>query len=249
MSSRPGGRPPDALRDVRLELGAVPHAEGSCTISAGRTRVLCVATVQDAVPEWREGSGAGWVTAEYAMLPRSTGRRTPRERDGARGRTREIERLIGRALRSVTDLEALGPRTVILDCDVLIADGGTRTASVTGAMLALEGACRWLVRRGTLDRIPIHERVAAVSVGLVGGEARLDLEYVEDRDADVDLNVVGTESGRLVEVQGTAEGEPFARERLDALLDLARDGIAELVTVQGRALDDAAREEGRGGDR
>jgi len=219
------------LRPVRLELGAAPFAEGSCLIEAGRTRVLCAATVQEGVPAWREGRG-GWVTGEYAMLPRSTARRTPRERSGAGGRTKEIQRLIGRSLRAAVDLGALGEHTVIIDCDVLAADGGTRTASITGGCLALWQALEGLVEAGAVDRNPLQSRVAAISVGIVGGEPWLDLDYEHDVTADVDMNVVALEDGRLVEVQGTAEGAPFARDELDRLLDLARAGIDELLEMQ-----------------
>jgi ribonuclease PH len=237
MSDRPSGRAPDALRPLVLEVGASAYAEGSCVIAAGETRVLCTASVEESVPRWRESSGAGWVTGEYGMLPRSTHTRTSRERSGAKGRTREIERLIGRSLRSVTDLSALGPRTVTLDCDVLQADGGTRTASITGAWIALERACRGLVRDGVLERSPVLEPVAAVSVGIVDGVPVLDLDYAEDSTAQVDMNVVATAGGRFVEVQGTAEGAPFTRGELDALLDLALQGITELVRAQREAVE------------
>jgi ribonuclease PH len=229
-------RPDDTLRSLSLTLGAAPYAEGSCLIAAGDTRILCAASVEDTLPAWRERSGHGWVTAEYGMLPRATHTRSSRERGQVKGRTQEIQRLIGRALRSVTDLPALGPRTVTLDCDVLQADGGTRTAAITGACLALERACAQLVAKGALARNPVRELVAAVSVGLVDGVPCLDLDYRMDRDAQVDMNVVATESGRLVEVQGTAEGEPFARTELDLLVDLALGGIASLLAAQRRAL-------------
>ncbi len=192
--------------------------------------------MEEGVPRWREGQGAGWVTGEYAMLPRSTHTRTRRERNGAGGRTREIQRLIGRSLRAATDLEALGERTVTLDCDVLVADGGTRTAAITGAAVALHDAGTWLVAEHDVDRNPVRELVAAVSVGIVRGELRLDLEYAEDVSADVDMNLVALESGGLVEVQGTAEGLSFDRDQLDALLDLGLDGIRRLVALQKRAL-------------
>ena len=227
-------RDDDQLRDVTIELGAAPFAEGSCRISAGRTRVLCTATVQEGVPEWREGRG-GWLTAEYAMLPRSTSRRTPRERDGVRGRTSEIQRLIGRSLRAAVDLSGLGERTVIVDCDVLAADGGTRTASVTGGCLAVRQALRALVEAGELEESPLRQLVAAVSVGMVDGRAVLDLDYELDVAADVDLNVVALEDGRLVEVQGTAEGTAFTRGELAELVDLAWRGIEELLEHQRKA--------------
>ena len=227
----PIARPAGTLRPVSLELGAAPFAEGSCLIEAGRTRVLCAATVEEGVPAWREGRG-GWVTGEYAMLPRSTSERSPRERRGAGGRTKEIQRLIGRSLRAAVDLEALGEHTVIVDCDVLVADGGTRTASITGGCLALWQALEGLVASGALEKSPLTTRVAAVSVGIVGGEPVLDLDYELDVAADVDMNVVALEDGRLVEVQGTAEGSPFGRDALDSLLDLALGGIDELLERQ-----------------
>lgn len=236
MSARPGGRRPDALRPLTLEVGVSEFAEGSCLIALGRTRVLCTATVQEGVPSWRSASGLGWVTGEYAMLPRATPERTPRERGGASGRTLEIQRLIGRSVRAVTDLEALGPRTIIVDCDVLQADGGTRTAAVTGGAVALSQACRRLVSAGELSANPMRELVAAVSAGIVDGEARLDLEYAEDSAASVDMNVVATASGRLVEVQGTAEGNPFSRSELDELVDLALAGIRKIIAAQEHAL-------------
>ena len=238
---RHDGRGPGALRPLALELDAAPYAEGSCLIATGRTRVLCAASVMDAVPAWREASGAGWVTAEYAMLPRATHTRSSRERGRVSGRTQEIQRLIGRSLRSVTDLSALGARTITVDCDVLQADGGTRTASISGACVALSLACRTLLEEGLLARLPLRELVAAVSVGLVDGEPRLDLDYGEDSDAQVDMNVVATERGGLVEVQGTAEGRPFDRAQFDDLLDLAMAGIHELVAAQRRALGEGSK--------
>ena len=236
MSARPDGRRADELRALSLELGWSPYAEGSCLIATGRTRVLCTASVVPGVPPWRERSGAGWVTAEYAMLPRATHTRTGRERTGPKGRTQEIQRLIGRSLRSVTDMGALGLHTVTVDCDVLQADGGTRTAAITGAWVALTLAGDWMLAEGLIDRHPVRERVAAVSVGIVDGEARVDLEYTEDSRAQVDMNVVGTESGGLVEVQGTAEGDPFPRRDLDLLLDLAVSGMERLLAAQAAAL-------------
>ena len=203
----------------------------------GRTRVLCTASVEEEVPPWRRDSGLGWVTAEYSMLPRATASRTPRERNGPKGRTQEIQRLIGRSLRAVVDLEALGSRTVLVDCDVLQADGGTRTAAVTGGYVALARAVRGMLDDGALQRDPLDQAVAAVSVGLVHDELLLDLEYVEDRDASVDLNVVGTADGQLVEVQGTAEDRPFPRGRLDDMVDLAQNGIARLVELQQGAVE------------
>ncbi len=206
-------------------------------MTTGVTRVLCNASVQESVPDWRRGSGAGWVTAEYAMLPRSTHRRTPRERGMLGGRTQEIQRLIGRALRATMDLEALGERTITVDCDVLVADGGTRTAAITGAALALHTACEWLVRRGSVAAQPMKELVAATSVGLLDGDLRLDLDYREDVAADVDFNIVALESGRLVEVQGTGERDSFSRQQLDRILALGEAGIRQLIALQRAALD------------
>lgn len=223
------------MRAVTIELGAASQAEGSCLISLGLTRVLCAASVQDGVPPWREGQG-GWVTAEYAMLPRSTSQRTPRERSGPRARTQEIQRLIGRALRASIDLEALGQRTIIVDCDVLGADGGTRTAAITGGSLALWLAAAGLVGAGELTANPVRQLVAAVSVGVVDGVACLDLDYVEDVNAEVDMNFAALEDGGIVEVQGTAEGSPFSRDALDQLLALAQSGVASLFRLQREAL-------------
>jgi len=236
MSRRTGGRRSDQIRPVVIETDVAPYAEGSCIISTGATRVLCTASVSRDVPPWREASGAGWVTAEYAMLPRATHTRTRRERSGAKGRTQEIQRLIGRSLRSVTDMTILGLHTVTVDCDVLHADGGTRTASITGAYVAVSLACEHLVHEGLIVRNPIRERVAAISVGLVQGEARLDLDYEEDSSAQVDMNVVGTQGGGLVEIQGTAEGDPFPRDDLDTMLDLATTGLETLFAAQASAL-------------
>jgi len=224
------------LRSVRIEPGWAPYAEGSCLISMGNTRVLCTASVEEGLPRWREASGHGWVTGEYGMLPRATHTRSGRERNGARGRTQEIQRLIGRALRSVTDLPSLGPRTITIDCDVLQADGGTRTASVTGGAVALALACKGLLNEGLIERSPMRELVAAVSVGIVNGKPWLDLDYERDFQADVDMNVVATEGGQLVEVQGTAEGSPFSRDQLDDMLDLAFAGIGLLVEAQRQVI-------------
>ena len=236
MSGRTGGRRADQLRSVMIETDVAPYAEGSCIISTGATRVLCTASVSTDVPPWREASGSGWVTAEYAMLPRATHTRTRRERSGAKGRTQEIQRLIGRSLRSVTDMKTLGLHTVTVDCDVLHADGGTRTASITGACVAVSLAFEYLVSEGLVVRNPMRERVAAISVGLVNGEARLDLDYEEDSSAQVDMNVVATQGGGLVEVQGTAEGDPFPREDLDAMIDLTMAGLETLFAAQASAL-------------
>lgn len=231
-------RHPDQLRDVTLDRESSPFAEGSCLVRFGRTEVLCTASVEEDVPGWRKGSGEGWVTAEYAMLPRSTQTRSPRERGRVGGRTQEIQRLIGRSLRAAMDLEALGERMIIVDCDVLVADGGTRTAAITGGAVALADACRRLVAGGLLDTTPMRESVAAISVGIVDRQPRLDLEYVEDVRADVDMNVVMLESGGFVEVQGTGEHGTFSRDELDHLLDLASDGVRRLFALQHEALID-----------
>ncbi len=236
---RSSGRKGDQLRDVTLELGMAPFAEGSCLITMGATRVLCAASVEDGVPGFREAIG-GWVTAEYAMLPRATLQRTRRERSGARGRTQEIQRLIGRSLRASIDLEALGVRTVTVDCDVLGADGGTRTASITGACVALWQALHRLVQDGQLASNPMRQLIAAVSVGIVKGEPFLDLDYPEDAAAEVDFNVAALEDGRIVEVQGTAEGAPFGRDEMDALMDLADSGIGQLLRLQRQAIKSAS---------
>ncbi len=236
MIGRSGDRRPDQNRPISIETGVSPYAEASCVISTGATRVLCTASVVAGLPRWREHSGEGWVTAEYAMLPRATHTRSRRERNGPKGRTQEIQRLIGRSLRSVTDMTSLGQNTVTIDCDVLQADGGTRTASITGACVALSLAGDWMMSEGLVVRNPLRERVAAVSVGLVDGQVFLDLDYPEDSGAQVDMNVVGTQSGGLVEVQGTAEGDPFPRSDLDALLDLATSGLETLFAAQALAL-------------
>jgi len=230
------GRRLNELRPVTIERDVAPYAEGSCMITTGATRVLCTATVEESLPEWRRNAAAGWVTAEYAMLPRSTQRRTGRERGRVGGRTQEIQRLIGRVLRATMDMTVLGERTILIDCDVLTADGGTRTASITGAAVALHDACRWLEGRGAVSTNPMRELVAATSVGIVGGQARLDLEYVEDVRADVDMNLVALESGEFVEVQGTGEGGTFSRAQLDDLLDMGQAGIRELFRLQHAAL-------------
>jgi len=235
-SSRPDGRRPDELRPVRFILDYVDYPEGSVLVEWGRTRVLCNLTLQEGVPRWLAGSGQGWLTAEYALLPRSTHTRTPRENGLTGGRTQEIRRFIGRSLRAGLDLARLGERTLILDCDVLQADGGTRTAAVTGGYVALALALRRLAARGVVPPDLVRTPIAAVSVGVVQGEVRLDLCYEEDSQAEVDLNVVMTGDGRFVEVQGTAEGAPFSRNRLLQMLDLARRGIAALIAAQEEAL-------------
>lgn len=230
------GRDAGALRTVTLERGAVPYAEGSCLVSFGSTRVLCSASVEPGVPGWKKGSGEGWVTAEYAMLPRATRTRVSRERAQVGGRTQEIQRLIGRSVRAMLDDFRFGEFTVKVDCDVLQADGGTRTASITGACVAVHEAFAWMVQSGRLAASPVRRRVAAISVGLVDGEPRLDLDYDEDVRAGVDMNVVMSSEGRFVEVQGTGEHGTFARGELDALLGLAVDGISQLDALQRRAL-------------
>ena len=229
---RDGGRAVDELRLVRLTREVQMHAAGSCMAEFGNTRVLCAATVEEGVPRWRKGSHAGWVTAEYAMLPASTNRRSPREQRGRKGRSMEIERLIGRSLRTVVDLRALGEITVTLDCDVIQADGGTRTASVTGAWVALHDALAGLVREKKLSSLPLMGQVAAVSMGVVNGVAMLDLDYGEDSNAEVDMNLVGTADGRIIELQGTGEKTPYDRAQLDALLDLGETGVDKLIALQ-----------------
>ncbi len=235
---RSGGRPATALREVKISRGFTRHAEGSVLVEFGGTRVLCTASVEESVPPFLKGKKQGWVTAEYGMLPRSTHTRTAREAAKGKqtGRTQEIQRLIGRSLRAVVDLEALGERQITLDCDVLQADGGTRTASITGACVALHDALTGLVAAGKLAAHPMRELVGAVSVGIVGGMPMLDLDYDEDSSCDTDMNVVMTASGGIVEVQGTAEGAPFHRSELDVMLELAGAGIAELFAAQKEAL-------------
>ena len=237
-SARASGRAPDALREVRFTRRYTRYAEGSVLVEFGATRVLCTASIEDGVPGFLRGKGRGWVTAEYSMLPRATHTRGAREaaRGKQSGRTQEIQRLIGRSLLAVIDLEALGERTVTLDCDVLQADGGTRTASVTGSYVALADACQLLVKRGALAATPLHGQVAAVSVGIVGGTPVLDLDYGEDSNAETDMNVVMHSGGGFVEVQGTAEGHAFRRHELDQLLDLAVTGTATLFALQAQAL-------------
>jgi len=238
-TQRRDGRQPGELRPVLFQRGFTRYAEGSVLVSFGETRVLCNATVEEGVPSFMRGEGRGWVTAEYAMLPRATHSRSPREstRGKVGGRTHEIQRLIGRSLRAVLDLELLGERTILLDCDVLQADGGTRTAAITGAYVALADAVAGLLRKGVIAASPIRESVAAVSVGIVAGAPVLDLNYDEDFRAAVDMNFVVTASGRFVEVQGTAEEEPFSGAELDALRDLALDGCRQLALLQAEALE------------
>ncbi len=236
--SRSFDRHPEALRPVRFHRNFTKHAEGSVLVEVGFTRVLCTASVEEKVPGFLKGKGSGWVTAEYGMLPRATHTRGSREAATGKqsGRTQEIQRLIGRSLRSVTRLDAIGERQITIDCDVLQADGGTRCASITGAMVALADATAWLRSRGLIAQDPMKDFVAAVSVGIVKGEALLDLDYAEDSACGTDMNVVMTGAGHFVEVQGTAEGEPFTREELARLLDLASKGITELITLQRSAL-------------
>lgn len=238
MYQRPSGRTPDQLRDVRFQRGYTRHAEGSVLVEFGGTRVLCTASIEEGVPGFLRGKGQGWVTAEYGMLPRATHTRSSREAAKGKqsGRTQEIQRLIGRSLRAVMDMSALGERTVTLDCDVLQADGGTRTAAITGSYVALVDACNLLIRRGALAASPLHGQVAAVSVGICGGVPVLDLDYAEDSQAETDMNVVMKDGGTFVEVQGTAEGHAFRRDELDALLNLASHGIDHLHALQRAVL-------------
>ncbi len=235
---RPSGRKPGELRPITLTAGFSRHAEGSCLVKFGGTHVLCTASVEERVPPFLRNKGTGWVTAEYGMLPRSTNTRTDREAARGRqsGRTQEIQRLIGRSLRAVTDLEALGERQIRIDCDVLEADGGTRTAAITGAYVALAAACGWLVDKEVLATIPLREAVAAVSCGIFQGVPVLDLDYAEDSNAQADANFVLTASGGIVEIQGTAEKDPFSEAEFAALVSLAKAGVAELVAFQSQAL-------------
>ena len=236
--SRPSGRAPDQLRPVRFVRRFTKHAEGSVLVEFGDTHVLCTASVEESVPSFLRGKGQGWVTAEYGMLPRATHTRTAREAAKGKqsGRTQEIQRLIGRSLRAVIDLKALGERTVTIDCDVLQADGGTRTASITGGFVALSEACEKLVQRRAIAANPIHGQIAAVSVGICGGVPVLDLDYAEDSNAETDMNVVMNNGGAFVEIQGTAEGHAFRRHELDAMLNLAATGLGELFALQAQTL-------------
>jgi ribonuclease PH len=238
MKSRPSGRAPDELRPIRITRRFTRHAEGSVLIEFGDTRVLCTASVEETVPSFLRNSGKGWVTAEYGMLPRATHTRNKREAASGKqgGRTLEIQRLIGRALRAVIDLKALGERTITVDCDVLQADGGTRTASITGGYVAMVDAINALVRKGALRDSPIHGQVAAVSVGIWAGQPVLDLDYAEDSDAETDMNIVMNNGGGFIEVQGTAEGHAFRRNELDELLNLAANGVGQLLARQLEAL-------------
>ena len=235
---RPSGRSPDQMRSVTFETGYTSYAEGSCLAKFGDTHVLCNATVEERVPPWMRNSGRGWVTAEYGMLPRSTHDRTDREaaRGKQSGRTQEIQRLIGRSLRAVVDLEALGERQVRLDCDVIKADGGTRTASITGSYVALKIATAGLIRSGLLKTDPVHSSIAAISCGIYQGTPVLDLDYAEDSNAEADANFVLTGAGGIVEIQGTAEADPFSEEAFLQLMELAKKGVGELTTAQSMAL-------------
>ncbi len=235
---RPSQRQPDQLRAIRITRHYTKHAEGSVLIECGDTKVICTASVEERVPPHKKGSGEGWVTAEYGMLPRSTGERMQREAAKGKqsGRTQEIQRLIGRSLRAVVDLGKLGERTITLDCDVIQADGGTRTASITGSYVALHDAVTALMQKGLVKESPLKNSVAAISVGIYQGTPVLDLDYIEDSDCDTDMNVVMLGSGHFVEVQGTAEGHPFSREEMDTLLELAKHGIAQLTELQHKAL-------------
>jgi len=235
---RPSGRDPAVMREVRFIPDFTKHAEGSVLASFGDTQVLCTASIEERVPGWMRGKGSGWVTGEYGMLPRATHTRSSREatRGKQGGRTLEIQRLIGRSLRAVTDMKALGERSVMLDCDVIQADGGTRTASISGAYVALAIAMGRLVAQGKLKKNPLYGQVAAVSVGIYSGTPVLDLDYAEDSEAETDMNIVMNEAGRFIEVQGTAEGHAFTADELSAMLGLARDGIAGIITVQNEAI-------------
>jgi len=236
---RSGNRLPSQLREIHFTRNYIKHAEGSVLIECGDTRVICTASVEERVPPHKKGSGEGWVTAEYGMLPRSTGERMSREAAKGKqsGRTQEIQRLIGRSLRAVVDLKKLGERTIQIDCDVIQADGGTRTASITGAFVALYDAVRELLSKGLITESPLKDYIAAISVGIHQGMPVLDLNYLEDSECDTDMNVVMLGSGHFVEVQGTAEGHPFSREEMDVLLELAKGGIAELIGLQREALE------------
>jgi ribonuclease PH len=233
---RVDGRRADELRKLKITRNYIKAAEGSVLIEMGDTKVICTATVEDSVPPFLRGKGTGWVTAEYAMLPRSSAQRIARERSKVGGRTHEIQRLIGRSLRSVVDMYALGERTVLIDCDVIQADGGTRTASITGAYIALVDAIRSIYKQNLIDAIPVRDYLAAVSVGIAGGKPMLDLCYVEDSEAEVDMNLVMTGTGKIVEVQGTAEGEPFSKAELVRLLALGEKGIKTLIKKQKEVL-------------
>ncbi|MBN1291718.1 MAG: ribonuclease PH [Candidatus Latescibacteria bacterium] len=238
MSSRKDGRSPFEIRDITLTRNYLPHAEGSCFVKLGDTHVIIAASVQNSVPPWLQGQGTGWITAEYGMLPRSTHTRNRRPTSAMQqnGRTMEIQRVIGRALRAVTDFKKLGERTITIDCDVVNADGGTRVASIIGAAIALHDACTWMLEKNMIERQLMSELVAAISVGVVNGEVAVDLSYTEDSSADVDMNIVMTESCDLVEIQGTAEGSTFDRAQLDAMIDAAECSIKTIIDIQKQAL-------------
>lgn len=241
------GRENNQLRPVKITRNYIKHAEGSVLIEMGETKVICTASIDDKVPPFRKDTGEGWVTAEYAMLPRATQTRNPRDISKLKlsSRSQEIQRLIGRSLRSVVDFRALGERLIVIDCDVIQADGGTRTASITGSFVALVDACKWMMDNGLIDRMPVSDFVAAVSVGLVNGEEMLDLKYEEDSNAIVDMNVVMSGDGRFIEVQATGEQSPFGREQLDRLLEMAEGGIRELIGIQREVLGELASEVGK----
>lgn len=234
--SRNDGRKNDELRKIEMVPGFMPNAEGSVLICCGNTRVICTASIEDKVPNWMKGKGEGWITAEYSMLPRSSNERIQRERTKVGGRTAEIQRLIGRSLRAIIDMKKLGEKTIMLDADVIQADGGTRTASITGCYVALEQAVKWMLNKGMITESPLTERLAAVSVGLVEGQALLDLNYLEDVAAEVDMNLVMTESGKFVEIQGTAESHPFDKVQRDALFEVGWKGIQKLIEHQKKVL-------------
>lgn len=237
-SQRSYGRAEDELRPVKMERGVLKNAYGSCFIECGETKVLCAATIEDTVPGWMRGKGKGWVTAEYAMLPASTAKRSPRETNGKKGRSQEIQRLIGRSLRASVDMKLLGECTVTVDCDVIQADGGTRTASVTGAWVALHDALETWRKAGKVRSNPVYSQIAAVSVGMVDGKLLLDLDYHEDSRAEIDMNLVMNSNGEFVEVQGTGERATFDRGRLDSLLDIGQKGLYELLEMQSKALEE-----------
>lgn len=240
--TRNDGRAVDELRPVKITRHYIKHAEGSVLIEVGDTKVICTATIDEKVPPFMKGEGRGWITAEYSMLPRSSAARIPREsaRGKVTGRTHEIQRLVGRSLRSIVSLEELGERTIMIDCDVIQADGGTRTASITGAFVAMVDALGKLADNNSLAKFPVHEFLAAVSVGKVNGEVLLDLAYSEDSIAEVDMNIIMTETGKFVEVQGTAEGSPFSKAELDELINYGQKGVNELVAIQKQALGEMA---------
>ncbi len=234
--TRNDGRKFDELRKIEMVPGFMPNAEGSVLICCGNTKVICTASIEDKVPNWMKGKGEGWITAEYSMLPRSSNERIQRERTKVGGRTAEIQRLIGRSLRAIIDMKKLGEKTIMLDADVIQADGGTRTASITGCYVALEQAVKWMLNKGMITESPLTERLAAVSVGLVEGQALLDLNYLEDVAAEVDMNLVMTESGKFVEIQGTAESHPFDKAQRDALFEVGWKGIQKLIEHQKKVL-------------